>query len=127
MPSMLLTAGDRVGPSLARELLIEIPGRYITWASWTTRRKGRNMEAFPYQVYRQFLGGKSAEELSRDLDIPVERIRLRLEVAAALIERARERRTVAAQAGSGCLAELPSMEASDDAAVASGGQLSGEQ
>ncbi len=42
-------------------------------------------EAFALELYRRFVNGESILDLSRDLGIPAERIRRRLEAAAVFV------------------------------------------
>lgn len=44
-------------------------------------------EPFAVQIYRRYLSGETAESLSAELQIPVERIEQRLRAAAAYAER----------------------------------------
>ena len=47
-------------------------------------------EPFALELYRRFLNGESAEQLSAELEIPVDRIELRLRVAAISLKERQE-------------------------------------
>lgn len=61
-------------------------------------------EPLAFALYRRFRGGRSVEELAEELAIPVDRVRLRVEAAAACWQR-RAETDPAAEPGS-CLAAL---------------------
>ena len=44
------------------------------------------MEPFALEIHRRFTNGESAEQLSVELGIPLERIEIRLRVAAVYLE-----------------------------------------
>jgi hypothetical protein len=46
-------------------------------------------EPFALVLYRRFLNGESAERLSEELDIPLDRIEMRLQAAAIFLKSSR--------------------------------------
>jgi hypothetical protein len=61
-------------------------------------------EPLAFQLYRRFRGGCTVEEMAGELAIPVERIRLRVQAAAACWQRRAEADPAAEPAA--CLAAL---------------------